>query len=113
MRSSRWRCAGAWALACALTACRTAPPSFLVPPPWEVRKPQLQAREHFDLKGRVAVATGREGFNASLRWAQAGPRSQLTLEGPLGGGARRARRALRLRSAAAEPSLLDPRCPGS
>src|SRR2546430_673803 len=87
MRSRRWRCAGALALACALTACRTAPPSFLVPPPWEVRKPQLQAREHFDLKGRVAVATGREGFNASLRWAQAGPRSQLTLEGPLGAGA--------------------------
>ena len=87
MRSRRWRCAGAWALACALTACRTAPPSFLVPPPWEVRKPQLQAREHFDLKGRVAVATGREGFNASLRWAQTGPRSHLTLEGPLGAGA--------------------------
>jgi outer membrane lipoprotein LolB len=87
MRSRRWRCAGALVLACALTACRTAPPSFLVVPPWEVRKPQLQARERFDLTGRVAVASGREGFNASLRWSQAGPRSQLRLEGPLGAGA--------------------------
>jgi len=87
MRSRRWLCAGALVLACALTACRTAPPSFLVPPPWVLRRPQLQSRDHFDLKGRVAVAAGREGFNANLRWAQEGPRSQLTLEGPLGAGA--------------------------
>ncbi len=79
---------GAAALLATLAACRTAPPpSFLVLPPWEVRRPQLQARQHFDLKGRVAVATGREGFNANLRWSQEGARSQLTLEGPLGAGA--------------------------
>lgn len=76
------------ALLTILAACRTAPPpSFLVLPPWDLRRPQLQAREHFDLKGRVAVATGHEGFNANLRWSQQGPHSQLTLEGPLGAGA--------------------------
>ena len=79
---------GAAALLATLAACRTAPPpSFLLLPPWEVRRPQLQAREHFDLKGRVAVAAGREGFNANLRWSQQGERSQLTLAGPLGAGA--------------------------
>ena len=37
---------------------------------WEVRRPQLQARERFALKGRVAVAAGGEGFNArSAGWA--------------------------------------------
>ena len=86
MRSRLLR-AGAVALLATLAACRTAPPSFLVLPPWEVRRPQLQAREHFDLKGRVAVAAGREGFNANLRWSQQGERSRLTLEGPLGAGA--------------------------
>ncbi len=85
---SRWRlCAGAALLVCTLAACRTTPPSFLVPPPWEVRRPQLQARDHFDLRGRVAVAAGREGFNANLHWAQEGARTQLTLQGPLGAGA--------------------------
>ena len=85
---SRLLGAGAAALLATLAACRTTPPpSFLVLPPWEVRRPQLQAREHFDLKGRVAVAAGREGFNASLRWSQQGERSQLTFEGPLGAGA--------------------------
>jgi outer membrane lipoprotein LolB len=63
------------------------PVSLPAAAPWEVRRPQLQAREHFDLRGRVAVATGHEGFNANLHWAQQGTRSRLMLEGPLGTGA--------------------------
>jgi len=70
-----------------LAGCRTAPVTFPAVAPWEVRRPQLQAREHFDLSGRVAVATGHEGFNANLHWEQQGGRSQLMLEGPLGTGA--------------------------
>jgi outer membrane lipoprotein LolB len=71
----------------ALAGCRTVP----VHPPtaaqaWDVRRPELQARERFELKGRVAVATGKEGFNAGLRWSQEGPRSHVALEGPLGAG---------------------------
>jgi outer membrane lipoprotein LolB len=66
--------------------CRTVP----VHPPsaqaWDVRRPELQARDRFELKGRVAVAASGEGFNARLRWAQQGERSQLALEGPLGAG---------------------------
>ena len=76
-------CAAALAI---LAGCRTAPPALPESAPWEIRRPQLQAREHFELKGRVAVATGTEGFNANLRWRQDGVRSQLTLEGPLGVG---------------------------
>ena len=69
-----------------LAGCRTLPPA---PPPgasWEVRRPQLQALMHFQLRGRVAVAAGSEGFNANLHWTQDGARSEVTLEGPLGVG---------------------------
>jgi outer membrane lipoprotein LolB len=47
---------------------------------------QLQARDHFALKGRVAVAAGKDGFNASLHWTQVGSRSDVALQGPLGAG---------------------------
>ena len=85
MRSSALRVTAALILAL-IAGCRTAPPTLPPSAPWETRRPQLQAREHFQLKGRVAVAAGGEGFNASLRWTQEGERSQLTLEGPLGVG---------------------------
>ncbi len=79
-----------WIVAVAVVAgCRTAPPlqqPATTSQPWEVTRPALQARDHFQLKGRVAVAAGKDGFNASLRWIQAGALSQVALEGPLGAG---------------------------
>jgi outer membrane lipoprotein LolB len=79
---------GAAAAALALLAgCRTAPLPAPAAQPWSERRPALQSREHFELKGRVAVAAGAQGFNARLRWAQDGARAQLSLEGPLGAGA--------------------------
>jgi outer membrane lipoprotein LolB len=88
MRSSRVRAGAVIALA-VLAGCRTAPPpvSLHAAQAWETRKPELQARTHFELRGRVAVSTGHDGFNANLRWAQDGGHSHLTLEGPLGVGA--------------------------
>jgi outer membrane lipoprotein LolB len=53
---------------------------------WEARRAALQGRDHFQIKGRVAVAAGQEGFTASVRWAQNGTQSQLALDGPLGVG---------------------------
>jgi outer membrane lipoprotein LolB len=86
MRNSR-----AWGVAAAtlvvLAGCRTAPAPAPAAPPWAARRPELQSREHFGLKGRVAVAAGVQGFNARLRWAQDGNHAQLALEGPLGAGA--------------------------
>ncbi|MDB6043170.1 MAG: outer rane lipoprotein LolB [Gammaproteobacteria bacterium] len=71
----------------ALAGCRTVP---VHPPPatqsWEARRPELQARDRFGLKGRVAVATGKDGFNAGLRWTQEGALSHVALEGPFGAG---------------------------
>ena len=81
----------AWGAAAAalvlLAGCRTAPVPGPAAPPWATRRPELQSREHFGLRGRVAVAAGNQGFNARLRWAQDGDRAQLALEGPLGAGA--------------------------
>jgi outer membrane lipoprotein LolB len=68
-----------------LAGCRTTPPSA-PGPPWETRRPQLQARAQFALRGRVAVATGAQGFNARLRWVEDGAHAQVALEGPLGAG---------------------------
>ena len=80
----------AWIVAVAVIGgCRTAPvqqPPAPTGQPWDVTRPELQAREHFALKGRVAVAAGKDGFNATLHWTQNGTRSQVSLEGPLGAG---------------------------
>jgi outer membrane lipoprotein LolB len=73
-------------LLAALTACKTLPPAPPESAPWDVRKAALQARDSFDLKGRIAVAVGQEGFNARLRWEQRGRQSNLALDGPLGVG---------------------------
>jgi outer membrane lipoprotein LolB len=74
-----------------LASCRTVPVHHETPGPgqtqsWEVRRPQLQARDRFELKGRVAVATGSDGFNARLRWTQDGKQTHMSLDGPLGAG---------------------------
>ncbi len=75
-------------LAVMLASCRTVPvretPSQTQS--WEVRRPQLQARDRFELKGRVAVAAGNDGFNARLRWTQEGKQTRMSLDGPLGAG---------------------------
>jgi len=73
-----------------LASCRTVPVQHEAPPAsaqsWETRRPQLQARDQFQLKGRVAVATGSDGFNARLRWTQSGKQTHMSLDGPLGAG---------------------------
>ena len=86
MRSNGLRLGAA--LLAVLAGCRSLPPAPPPPPAesWDARRTQLQSLQSFHLRGRVAVAAGDEGFNASLRWTQQGDRSELALEGPLGVG---------------------------
>jgi outer membrane lipoprotein LolB len=73
-----------------IAGCRTVPvqqPPVSAGQAWETTRSELQARDHYALKGRVAVAAGKDGFNAGLRWTQDGAHSQVSLEGPLGVGA--------------------------
>jgi outer membrane lipoprotein LolB len=75
------------AVSVVLGGCHTVPPAREVPATaWEIRRPQLQARDKFELKGRVAVAAAGEGFNARLRWTQDGKQTRMSLDGPLGAG---------------------------
>jgi outer membrane lipoprotein LolB len=69
-----------------VAGCRTAPTRPVTAEPWNERRTALQGQEHFEAKGRVAVAAGSEGFNARIRWEQEGVRSLVALDGPLGVG---------------------------
>lgn len=74
------------ALALALAACQTVPVAPAPSVAWSVRRPALQNLGRFGLNGRVAVAVGKQGFNAGLRWRQSGAATSLALTGPLGAG---------------------------
>lgn len=76
----------ALALALVLAACQTVPVAPAPSLAWSVRRPALQTLDRFGLNGRVAVAVGKQGFNAGLRWAQSGTATHLALTGPLGAG---------------------------
>lgn len=74
------------ALALTLAACQTVPVAPAPVVAWSVRRPALQNLSRFGLNGRVAVAVGKQGFNAGLRWTQTGASTSLALTGPLGAG---------------------------
>ena len=74
------------ALVLTLAACQTVPVPGAPVVAWNVRRPALQTLSRFGFNGRVAVAVGKQGFNAGLRWTQSGALTHLTLTGPLGAG---------------------------
>jgi outer membrane lipoprotein LolB len=76
--------------ACVTTRGPSAPGARTAPgaaASWEARVQALQAASAWDLAGRVAVAVGTQGWQASLDWHQRGADSEVRLAGPLGVGA--------------------------
>lgn len=73
-------------IAMLLSACVTTPRVTAPAESWPERRAQLQSDATFELAGRAAVNAQGQGFNASLRWTQEGPRSTVSLDGPLGVG---------------------------
>jgi outer membrane lipoprotein LolB len=77
-------------MALALASCATSRP-----PPTGVllddgaRAVAVAALRDFRFVGRVAVAAGEEGFNATLDWRQRGTDTELQLRAPLGFGSAR------------------------
>ena len=65
--------------------CVTLPPPAALS--WPERRSALQQVADFHLRGRVAVAAGGSGFNATLRWAQRDGGARVDLAAPLGIGA--------------------------
>lgn len=51
------------------------------------RRADLQALDDWNLKGRVAIAAGADGFSGGLSWEQRGEKAEITLRGPMGGAA--------------------------
>lgn len=70
----------------ALSACVTTRP---VPhgASWDQRFAELQRQGGWQMNGRVAVAVGTEGWQASLTWHEQGPNADVHLAGPFGVGA--------------------------
>lgn len=72
-----------------LASCATRPPIVTPAAPlldWPQRRALLQDLSRFDLKGRIAVAAGDEGFTAGLRWQQRDTDALIELDGPFGIG---------------------------
>lgn len=53
---------------------------------WQARNEILGQVEAWEFKGRIAVKSGEEGFNARFNWAQQGDSFRATVSGPLGIG---------------------------
>lgn len=78
-----------WLEGCAALGGRAAEPalpSLELPAVWEARRSALQGWPGYDLRGRVAVAKGEDGFSGNLRWLQRPALTRIELDGPLGVG---------------------------
>jgi len=53
---------------------------------WETRTRILAGLEQWELRGRIGVSAGSEGFNGKLRYSQNGSEFRATVSGPLGFG---------------------------
>jgi outer membrane lipoprotein LolB len=76
---------------CALLVggCVTAP--TLTPAEWSRAKVERQALDHWEMKGRAAVATATDGWTANVAWRQQAANSDLRLNGTFGVGGVRVR----------------------
>ncbi|MBK7115979.1 MAG: outer membrane lipoprotein LolB [Proteobacteria bacterium] len=85
--TSRMRLAFGVLLAFALlAACATRPPAIVLLDPAR-QAALLRELPAYTLEGRVAVRSGEEGWQASVRWRQRGEVSEVRLSGPFGAGA--------------------------
>jgi outer membrane lipoprotein LolB len=84
--SSRFRCASLLAATLWLGACahQPAPPAAPLAS-WPVQRAVLLAQTQFQFSGRLAVASGADGFSGGIDWRQQAAQSSLQLRGPLGG----------------------------
>ncbi|MCC6173078.1 MAG: outer membrane lipoprotein LolB [Gammaproteobacteria bacterium] len=93
---------------CASLPMATVPRPVASPLDWPQRRALLQDESRFDLKGRIAVAAGEEGFTAGLRWQQRDADALIELDGPLGiGGLRLHARGEALELTTARGERLD------
>ena len=54
---------------------------------WSERQSELQALDVWQARGRIAVKSGDDGAQGSLRWDQDGSEARIRVSGPFGAGA--------------------------
>ena len=67
-----------------LAACAHQPPPAAPAGSWTEQRTTLLAQSQFRFNGRIAVASGNEGFSGGIDWQQQADHSTLQLRGPLG-----------------------------
>lgn len=65
-----------------VAGCQTLPAPHIQD--WPRRSAALQALTQYQFSGRLAVASGGEGFSAGLQWQQQQQRSAVRFQAPLG-----------------------------
>jgi outer membrane lipoprotein LolB len=53
---------------------------------WRARQAALASVDAWEIRGRLALRTADDGFQASLQWRREAERHRIELAGPLGGG---------------------------
>lgn len=87
------RCFATLLAAAFLASCATSRPLVDLPDlsNWELRRQVLSSVQNWSFKGRIAVKSGDDGFNAKFNWTQSGDDFEATVSGPLGIGTVRIR----------------------
>jgi hypothetical protein len=67
-----------------------------VEPQWLERRDALRAIEDWRLEGRLSLKAGRDGYNGTLSWEQAGGEIDFRFRGPFGFGGFRIHGAARI-----------------
>jgi outer membrane lipoprotein LolB len=83
------RAVGIVILAAALSACVSTPshpPAEDAAAAWAKRMNELSAIDRWEVKGKLAVKTRRQGGQANMLWKRDGDDHNINLYGPLGGG---------------------------
>jgi len=83
---SSYRTAALLLLITGIAGCATTRPSVDLPPldTWEQRTAALAELQSWEFRGRVAVKSGDDGFNARFDWTQNRDAFDATVRGPLG-----------------------------
>ncbi len=72
-----------------LSSCTTPPTNIsdtAIADLWTARRKALENLHHWQIKGRVGIIRGEEGWHADFRWQQHAPDYRIDVVGPLGQG---------------------------
>ena len=79
--------AGFWLILLLLTGCASQPPlTVTYPESWPAHARSALEWRHWELRGRVALRIGEEGWHGGLLWSQRADAYSIRIAGPFGQG---------------------------